>query len=133
MRQAFLPLTKGVVVSMLRPINFLFIFLICLALVLFSLQNTEPAVIKIINGVDVQAPLCVELLIAMGLGSILAWMFNLWTRLIRVLESQKFNREIRQKSNRIQQLEKDLEQFKAEILENNPKLPPASEGITEGI
>lgn len=118
---------------MLRPINFLFIFLICLALVLFSLQNTEPAVIKIINGVDVQAPLCVELLIAMGLGSILAWMFNLWTRLIRVLESQKFNREIRQKSNRIQQLEKDLEQFKAEILENNPKLPPASEGITEGI
>lgn len=116
---------------MLRPINFLIIFLFCLALVLFSLENTEPAVIKIINGVDIEAPLCIELIVTMGLGAIFAWMFSVWNRLLRSLSARKLNRELQQKNNRIQQLEKDLEQYKVETTSDNPQLPASSEKLAE--
>lgn len=116
---------------MLRPINFLIIFLFCLALVLFSLENTQPAVIKIINGVDIEAPLCIEMIVTMGLGAILAWMFSVWNRLLRSLSARKLNRELQQKNNRIQQLEKDLEQYKVETISDNPQLPASSEKLAE--
>lgn len=116
---------------MLRPINFLIIFLFCLGLVLFSLENTEPAVIKIINGVDIEAPLCIELIVTMGLGAIFAWMFSVWNRLLRSLSARKLNRELQQKNNRIQQLEKDLEQYKVETTSDNPQLPASSEKLAE--
>jgi len=72
----------------MRLLNFFFIFLICLALVLFSIENTEPTTIQIIKGVQVQAPLCVELIIATGFGAILAWLFSLWSRMQRMLASR---------------------------------------------
>ena len=48
----------------MRVLNFFFIFLICLALVLFSIENTEPTTIQIIKGFQVKAPLSVELIMA---------------------------------------------------------------------
>ena len=64
----------------MRQINFLMIFVFCLALVLFSLENTEPAMIQIVQGIQVQAPISVELILAMAVGAVLAWIFSLWTR-----------------------------------------------------
>lgn len=116
---------------MIRAINFLIIFVSCLALVLFSLQNTEPAVIKVIKGVDLQAPLCIEIILAMGLGAMLAWMFSVWSRMLRMLESRKQMRQMREKDSRIQQLEKDLQQYKPEISENDPQLLLGSESVSE--
>ncbi|WP_275994533.1 LapA family protein [Argonema antarcticum] len=116
---------------MIRAVNFLIIFVSCLALVLFSLENTEPAVIKVIKGVDLQAPLCIELIVAMGLGAILAGMFSVWFRMLRLLESRKQIRQIREKDSRIQKLEKDLEQYKVEISENDPQLPAGSESAPQ--
>ncbi|MCL1475949.1 LapA family protein [Argonema antarcticum A004/B2] len=115
----------------MRAVNFLIIFVSCLALVLFSLENTEPAVIKVIKGVDLQAPLCIELIVAMGLGAILAGMFSVWFRMLRLLESRKQIRQIREKDSRIQKLEKDLEQYKVEISENDPQLPAGSESAPQ--
>jgi uncharacterized integral membrane protein len=51
----------------MRQINFVVIFVIALALVIFGIENTEPVIIHIAKGLDVEAPLCVELIIAMGL------------------------------------------------------------------
>lgn len=116
---------------MTRAINFVIIFLLCLALVLFSLQNTDPVVIKLFRGIDIQAPLCIEMIVTMGLGAVLAWMFSMWSRLLRVLESRKQMRQIREKDSRIQQLEKDLEQLKAESSESRLELPVASESVSE--
>jgi uncharacterized integral membrane protein len=65
----------------MRQINFLMVFVMCLALVLFSLENTETVVIRIIKDVQVQAPLAIELILAMGLGAVIAWLFSVWTRL----------------------------------------------------
>lgn len=106
----------------MRQINFLLIFAVLLALVLFSLENTEPAAIQIVQGVEVQAPLCIELILAIGLGAALAWIFSIWTRLLRSLESGKQLRQMRAKDERIQELEENIEHYKAEI-EEKQSLP----------
>jgi hypothetical protein len=113
----------------MRQINFVIIFVICLALVLFGIENTEPAVIHIIEGVQVQAPLCIELVVAMGIGAVLAWVFSVWTQLQRMLESGK---EIRQRDTRIEELEQDLERYKVE-LEEQQRLLPASKQVTDSV
>ena len=115
----------------MRQLNFLLIFAVCLALVLFSLQNTQPASIQIIEGVDVEAPLALELIIAMGLGSVLAWLFSVWAQLQRQLESWKAVRQIRAKEERIEELEQDMERYKAEIEEHQLPALSASEPVTE--
>lgn len=107
----------------MRPLNFLFIFLICLALVIFSLENTEPTTIQVIQGFEFQAPLCVELILATGLGAVLAWIFSLWSRMQRMLASREESRQVRQKDRRIQELEQDLERYKVELEEKLPLLP----------
>lgn len=95
---------------MLRQINFLIIFVFCLTLVLFSLENTEIATIKVVKDIQVQAPLSVELLLAMGVGAVLAWIFSVWARLQQLVN----RKEVIQRDARIQELEQNIEQYKAE-------------------
>jgi hypothetical protein len=108
----------------MRQINFVIIFVVCLALVLFGIENTEPAVIKIVEGVQVQAPLSVELILAMGIGATLAWVFSVWTQLQRLVD----RKEVRLRDTRIESLEQDIERYKAEILEQQRLLPAAQAG-----
>ena len=109
----------------MRALNFFFIFLICLALVFFSIENTQPVAIQVIKGVQVKAPLCVELIVATGLGAILAWLFSLWSRMQRTLASRQELRQVREKEQRIQELEQDLERYKAEVEAKQPLLESA--------
>ncbi|NJL91610.1 MAG: LapA family protein [Coleofasciculaceae cyanobacterium SM2_1_6] len=97
----------------MRAINFLFIFAFCLALALFSLENTESVLIHVVGGVEVQAPLSIELILTLGLGAVLAWMFGVWNRLLRQLEYRQQLRQMRNKDERIDELEKDLDKYKA--------------------
>lgn len=107
----------------MRQINFLIIFVICLALVLFGIENTEPAVIRFVEGVQIQAPLSIELILAMGIGAVLAWVFSVWTQLQRMVDT---GREIRQKELQIEELQQDVERYKAEIQEQRQLLPAAN-------
>ncbi|HEY9711692.1 MAG TPA: lipopolysaccharide assembly protein LapA domain-containing protein [Oculatellaceae cyanobacterium] len=116
----------------MRQINFLIIFAFCLALVLFSLENTEPAAIRIVPEVQVQAPLAIELILAMGLGAILAWFFGVWTRLQQQLASYQVMRQIRSKEERIEKLEQDVERYKAEMEQQQLPVLTASKSLTEG-
>jgi uncharacterized integral membrane protein len=109
----------------MRALNFFFIFLICLALVFFSIENTQPVAIQVIEGVQVKAPLCVELIVATGLGAILAWLFSLWSRMQRTLASRQQIRQVREKEQRIQELEQDIERYKAEVEAKQPLLEGA--------
>jgi uncharacterized integral membrane protein len=106
----------------MRQVNFVIIFVICLALVLFGIENTEPAVIHIVEGVQIQAPLSIELMLAMGVGAVLAWVFSVWAQLQKMMET---GRAVREKETRIQQLEEDVERYKAEIQEQQRLLPAA--------
>lgn len=106
----------------MRQVNFTVIFVICLALVLFSIENTDPAVIHIIQGLDLTAPLSVELIVAMGVGAVMAWVFSVWTQVQKMLES---GRELERREARIQELEEDVQRYKVE-LEEQRRLLPAS-------
>ncbi|MEL6552624.1 MAG: LapA family protein [Cyanobacteria bacterium J06621_11] len=105
----------------MKQVNFVVIFVICLALVLFGIENTTPSVIHVVNGVDFEAPLSVELIVAAGIGATLAWVFSVW---VQVQDYAKKKPEIEQKETRIQQLEQDIERYKVE-LEQLPMLPQA--------
>jgi len=117
----------------MRILNFFIIFLICLALVLFSLENTEPTTIQIIKGFQVKAPLSVELIIATGFGAILAWLFSLWSRMQRMLASRADTSQVREKEQRIQALEQDLERYKAEVEAKQPLLESAASSSVEDV
>ncbi|MBW4579895.1 MAG: LapA family protein [Tildeniella nuda ZEHNDER 1965/U140] len=106
----------------MRQINFVIIFVICLALVLFGIENTDPAVIRIAQGIELQAPLAVELIMAMGVGAVLAWVFSVWAQLQRAIDSRK---DLRVRDVRIQELEENVERYKAEIEEQQRLLPAA--------
>lgn len=108
----------------MRQLNFLMIFLICLGVVLFALENHQFITIKIIPGVTVQTPLSVALLLAIGLGAVIAWVYSLWTRFLQMLQNWPQRRQVRQKEVKIQALEQDIERYKAE-LETQNYLPAA--------
>lgn len=100
---------------------------------MFSLENTEPVAIKIVKDLQVQAPLAIELILAMGLGAVIAWIFGIWTKLQQQLESRQSRRQIRSKEEQIEQLAQDLERYKAEIEETQLPALSASETLTKTI
>jgi len=102
----------------MRQFNFLLIFVVCLALVLFSLQNSGLATIYIFGDLQFQAPLAIELIVAMFTGAVLAWVFSAWIQIQQRFASSQERRQLRQKDKQIQTLEQMLKQ---------PTLPPGSE------
>ena len=104
----------------MRQVNFAIIFIFCLAFALFSIENTELCSIHLIPGMEVQAPISVELLIALGLGGVLAWLFSVWTHLERLLWS---GQKVRQKNAQIQELECKIEEYQAQVQSLQPSLP----------
>ncbi|MBC6480266.1 MAG: LapA family protein [Hormoscilla sp. GM7CHS1pb] len=111
---------------MRQQINFLLIFVFGLALILFSLENTELVTVKLIEGIQVQAPLSVELILAMGVGAVVAWIFSVWSRLQDMLASRKGIKAVRQRDKQIEKLEQDLETYKMLLQDPQGKLPPAA-------
>jgi uncharacterized integral membrane protein len=112
----------------MRQVNFVVIFVFCLALVLFGIENTEPAVIHLVEGVELVAPLSIELLLAMGVGAVLAWVFSVWAQIQRSLELGK---DLRQRETKIQQLEQDVQRYKVELEEQQRLLPASSSNVQE--
>jgi len=110
----------------MRQINFFIIFIFCLALALFTLENTQPGTINVVPEVQVQAPIAVELLLASGIGAVLAWLYSIWTHWQRLLLSSQ---QVRQKNNQIKQLESNVEQYKAEIQSLKLALPPVNDSL----
>lgn len=112
----------------MRQVNFVVIFVISLALVLFGIENTDPAPIHIVSGIEIEAPLCVELIVAMGIGAVLAWVFSVW---VQVQGYVSVGKQMEQREIRIQELEQDVERYRVEIEEQKPMLP-ASKVAGEG-
>ncbi len=112
----------------MRQINFVIIFVICLALVLFGIENTEPTIIHVIQGVQLQAPLAIELILSMGIGAVLAWVFSVWTQLQKSIE---LNKAVKLSEERIHALEDDVERYKAEIQEQQRMLPAAQSTVED--
>ncbi|BAC09227.1 tlr1675 [Thermosynechococcus vestitus BP-1] len=127
MRQS-LSMTRLATGCPMRQLNFLMIFVIGLGLVLFSIQNTEPVSIKFFEGKVIQAPLCIELIIAMGIGAVFAWVFNVWVQVQRLFTIRV---EMEARDEQIAHLEQDVERYKAALEEQQRLLPSVSSASTE--
>ncbi|NEO87652.1 MAG: LapA family protein [Spirulina sp. SIO3F2] len=108
----------------MRQLNFVLIFVVCLAIALFCLQNTDPVMIQLIPGYQVESPLAVELLITLGIGAVLAWMFSLWTQLQQQLSAFQDYQLVKSRDRRIKDLEKEVKNYQ-DKLEKQQVLPPA--------
>jgi uncharacterized integral membrane protein len=109
----------------MRQLNFVLIFVICLALVLFGIENTELVSIKIIEGVELKAPLSIELILAMGIGAVLAWVFSVW---VQIQSTLKTGDAMEIQEGQIEELQADIERYKAELEEQQRLLPSISSG-----
>lgn len=107
----------------MRQVNFSLIFVICLALVLFSIENTQIVGINIIQGIELKAPLAIELILSMGIGAVMAWVFSVWSGLQSTLATQQV---LGEREEEIEVLQADLERYKAELEEQQRLLPSAS-------
>lgn len=109
----------------MRQVNFVVIFVISLALVLFGLENTDMATIHVYSDLELTAPLCVELILSAGIGAVLAWVFSVWTGLQRKVQTQAVDEKVQAQEIEIQELRQDVARYKAEV-EQQKLLPSAS-------
>ncbi len=100
------------VLNAMRQLNFVVIFIVALALVLFSLQNTTSASIQIVPDLKVSAPIAVELILAMGLGAVLAWLFSVWSSLQKSIVTRNKNVQIQNLQETVQNLSVEIEERK---------------------
>ena len=96
----------------MRQVNLAIIFIFCLAFAIFGRENTDLGSIHLTPGVELQAPISVELLIALGLGGLMAWLLSLWVHLQGLLGSRQ---KVGQKDDRIEELECKIEEYLAQI------------------
>lgn len=111
----------------MRILNFVVIFASGLALVLFSIENTGLTTIQVIPGYQVQAPLAIELILAMGIGATLAWLYMIWSRLTHQISTFGKKRELKKKEKEIETLSQDLENYKVQIEDQQKRLPQGEE------
>ena len=108
----------------MRQVNFTLIFVICLAVVLFAIENTQLVSIKVVKGVQLTAPLSIELIITLGIGAVLAWVFSVWTTLQDLFVTRE---TLQAREAEIESLQTDIERYKAELEEQRLLLPSATE------
>ncbi len=95
--------------------DFLIIFVTCLAIALFSLENTQDVALKILPQLEIQVHLAVALVVAMGIGATLAGLYMLWIKLKNNLEFTRQKRQIKQREKQIQELKQAMENRQAEL------------------
>jgi uncharacterized integral membrane protein len=106
----------------MRQFNFVIIFIFCLVIALFTVENSQPATIQITPGLQVQAAIAIELLLASGLGALIVWLLSVWTH----------SNQVRQKNMQIQQLESKIKQYQTEIQSLKlALLPVSSDSLTQ--
>lgn len=111
-------------------VDFLILFVTCLALALFSLENTQDVALKILPQLEVQAHLAVAVIVSMGIGATLTGLYLTWIKVRNHFQFQGQARQIKERENQIQQLKKDIESRQTELeLLRQEKL--SSESIAE--
>lgn len=109
----------------MRQLNFLLIFSFGLAMVMFTLENTAATTVNFIPGVSLTLPLAAMLLLVGGIGATAAWIFAVWTGVVRKVETLQETSELESQQVRIQELESDLERYRATVDAQLAMLPAA--------
>jgi uncharacterized integral membrane protein len=111
----------------MKQLNFLLIFSFGLAMVMFTLENTAATTVQFLPGVSFTLPLAAMLLLVGGLGATAAWVFAVWSGVVRKVEQLQNQGEMEAQEVRIRELENDLERYRATVDAQLALLPAASE------
>jgi uncharacterized integral membrane protein len=111
----------------MRQLNFLLIFSFALAMVMFTLENTAATTVHFLPGVSSTLPLAVLLLIVGGIGATAAWIFAVWTGVVKKVETLQDEGEREAQLVRIRELENDLQRYRATVDAQLGLLPAAGE------
>lgn len=116
----------------MRQVNFLLIFSFSLAMVMFTLENTAATTVRFVPGVSTTLPLAVLLLLVGGVGATAAWVFAVWTGVVRQVESLNTPSEVEAQQVRIRELEEDVQRYRAAVDAQLGLLPAAGESSAQG-
>lgn len=111
----------------MRQLNFLLIFSFGLAMVMFTLENTTPTTVHFLPGLSLTFPLAALLLLVGGLGATAAWIYAVWSGVVRKVETLQNDGEQEAQRVRIQELENDLQRYRATVDAQLGLLPAAGE------
>lgn len=111
----------------MRQLNFLLIFAFGLATVMFTLENTTATTVNFLPGMSATLPLAALLLVVGGIGATAAWIFAVWTGVVRKVESLGESGDREAQQVRIRELENDLERYRATVDAQLGLLPAARE------
>ena len=116
----------------MKQLNFLLIFSFGLATVMFTLENTAPTTVRFLPGVTTTMPLAALLLVVGGVGATAAWVFAVWTGVVKRVESKMDPGEIEAQQVRIRELEEDVQRYRATVDAQLGLLPAAGESSAQG-
>ena len=111
----------------MRQLNFLLIFSFGLATVMFTLENTAPTTVRFLPGVTATLPLAALLLLVGGIGATAAWIYAVWSGVVKKVEGLQSQEDLKAQQVRIRDLENDLQRTRAS-LDAQLGLLPASGG-----
>jgi hypothetical protein len=111
----------------MKQLNFLLIFSFGLAMVMFTLENTSPTTVHFLPGLSGTLPLAALLLLVGGIGATAAWVFAVWTGVVRKVEAVQSQGEFAAQQVRIQELENDLQRYRATVDAQLGLLPAAGQ------
>lgn len=111
----------------MRQVNFLLIFSFGLALAMFTLENTAATTVHFLPGMGFTLPLAVLLLVVAGVGATAAWIYAVWSGVVKKVETLQEEGEREAQLVRIQELESDLQRYRATVDAQLGLLPAAGE------
>ena len=111
----------------MKQLNFVLIFSFGLAMVMFTLENTAPTTVTFLPGLTATLPLAAMLLVVGGIGATAAWVFAVWTGVVKRVESQINPSEMEAQQVRIRELEEDVQRYRATVDAQLGLLPAADE------
>jgi uncharacterized integral membrane protein len=118
----------------MRQVNFVLIFSFGLAMVMFTLENTTATTVHFLPGASATLPLAALLLLAGGVGATAAWIFAVWSGVVKKVETLQEEGDREAQEVRIRELENDLDRYRATVDAQLSLLPAAggSSGASAG-
>ncbi|KKI98694.1 LapA family protein [Prochlorothrix hollandica] len=100
----------------MRQINFVIGFVIIFGLVLFSLENPTMVMIRVVPGsLELQLPLCIAMIGAMGFGALLVWVLSVWGEIQSRFSKTFDRRKIKEQEKQIESLQEDLGKYRLNL------------------
>ena len=111
----------------MKQLNFLLIFSFGLAMVMFTLENTAPTTVQFLPGLSTTMPLAALLLLVGGIGATAAWVFAVWTGVVKRVESEVNPGEAEAQQVRIRELADVVQLYRAAVDAQLGLLPAGGE------